>query len=146
MRHFRVIVNGLAYEVEVEELASDTASPQPPNPMPAAAAAPAAASLAAARAAAEPTPASEPAKAKHAKRPSDSPVAGPGVVPSPLPGTVLDVKVHVGDAVTEGQVVAILEAMKMENEITAPHAGSVTAVHVKAGSAVGLGDALIEIG
>ncbi len=145
MRRFRVIVNGLAYEVDVEELGTEGQAP----------AQPAAAALQAAAAAPAPAPAPQaaPAEAKrpHARKaepaaPAVPAAAGKGVVASPLPGAILDVKVQVGDTVSEGQVVAILEAMKMENEIVAPHAGSVTAVHVKPGAAVGLGDVLLEIG
>jgi biotin carboxyl carrier protein len=151
MRRFRVIVNGLAYEVEVEELATDGAAlshapatapspaPQAAAPAPAPAAAPASVPAAA-------PPAADTHKAKPPKKADPHAAAGEGAVTSPLPGTVLDVKVNVGDQVAEGQVVAILEAMKMENEILAPKAGSVTAVHVKAGTAVGLGDTIIEIG
>lgn len=67
------------------------------------------------------------------------------MVSAPLPGAVLEVKVAAGDSVREGQVVAVLEAMKMENEILAPCDGKVQAVHVHAGSAVSLGDPLLEI-
>ncbi len=67
------------------------------------------------------------------------------MVTAPLPGAVLDVKVAVGDEVKEGDVLAILEAMKMENEILAPCAGHVAAVRVAPGAAVDGGEVLIEI-
>lgn len=66
-------------------------------------------------------------------------------IQSPLPGTILDVKVSVGDKIKEGQCVAILEAMKMENAIESDAEGTVTAVNVKAGDSVLEGDILIVI-
>lgn len=79
--------------------------------------------------------------------PIETPVAkGDGEqVTSPMPGTILDVKVKVGDSVKKGQVLAILEAMKMENEIMAGADGTVTAVAVSKGSSVQTGDMLLTI-
>lgn len=65
---------------------------------------------------------------------------------APMPGNILDVKVSVGDKVTEGQLVVLLEAMKMENEIFAPAAGTVASVLVKKGDTVNSNDVLITIG
>ena len=62
-----------------------------------------------------------------------------------MPGSVLEVRVNVGDSVSEGDVLLILEAMKMENEITAPRGGKVREIHVKAGDTVGSGKVLLEI-
>ena len=62
-----------------------------------------------------------------------------------MPGTILNVKVNVGDSVKEGDVVVILEAMKMENEICAPKSGTVAQVLVSKGTSVQTGDALISI-
>ncbi|MCQ2376193.1 MAG: biotin/lipoyl-binding protein [Salinivirgaceae bacterium] len=73
-------------------------------------------------------------------------VAGPGNVQSPLPGTVLDLKVKEGDAVQAGQCLMILEAMKMENNIEAPCAGTVTKINKQKGDSVMEGDTLIVIG
>lgn len=67
-------------------------------------------------------------------------------VPAALAGTVFKVLVGVGDTVSAGQPVLVVEAMKMETEVAAPRSGSVTAVHVKAGDAVAVGDPLISIG
>lgn len=64
---------------------------------------------------------------------------------APLPGLVLEVKVKVGDAVQTGQPVLIMEAMKMENVIPAPHNGTVRKVFVSNGDSVGEGDSLVEI-
>lgn len=68
------------------------------------------------------------------------------VVTSPLPGVILDIKVKVGDAVKAGQTVAVLEAMKMENEIEATASGTVTAVNAGKGDSVLEGAAIITIG
>ena len=72
--------------------------------------------------------------------------AGAGTVTSPMPGTILDVKVSAGQAVKEGDLLMILEAMKMENEIFAPCAGTVSSVAVAKGAAVNPGDTLCVIG
>ncbi|MDA8194831.1 MAG: biotin/lipoyl-binding protein [Thermaerobacter sp.] len=122
MRRFRITVNGTVYEVEAEEMGAET-RPAPPAP-----------------AATKPAPASSP---------SGTPTAtgtGGTVVTAPLPGMVLDVKVLEGSLVESGQTVAILEAMKMENEIAAPISGHVTGVRVTKGTAVNAGDVLLTIG
>ena len=67
-------------------------------------------------------------------------------VRAPMPGLVLRVTVSPGDAVEAGQGVVVLEAMKMENELKAPGAGVVAAVHAEVGAAVGKNDLLIELG
>jgi acetyl-CoA/propionyl-CoA carboxylase biotin carboxyl carrier protein len=71
--------------------------------------------------------------------------AAEGAIVSPMQGTVLALEVAEGDRVEAGQVVAVVEAMKMENEVTALHAGTVAAVHVAAGQAVQAGQALVEL-
>jgi biotin carboxyl carrier protein len=63
-----------------------------------------------------------------------------------MPGTILDVKVNVGDTVSNGQVLVLLEAMKMENEICAPCDGKVVSVAVKKGDAVDTGSLMVVIG
>ncbi len=68
------------------------------------------------------------------------------VVTAPLPGVILDIKVKVGDVVKAGQTVAVLEAMKMENEIEATASGTVTAVNARKGDSVLEGAAIITIG
>ncbi len=71
--------------------------------------------------------------------------SGPSLVEAPIPGKVVSVGVAVGDAVEPGQPLVVLEAMKMENELTAPQAGTVTAVHVEPGRTVDAGTVLVEL-
>ena len=78
--------------------------------------------------------------------PAAKPATGGKAITSPLPGVIIAVKVNVGDAVKAGQVVAILEAMKMENEIQAESDGTVTAVNVAKGDSVLEGAAIVTIG
>ena len=116
MKKYKVNVNGTVYEVTVE--AMDGAAP--------AAAAPAA-----------PAPAPAPAAA---------PVAGGEKVSAPMPGTILDVRVSNGASVKKGDILFILEAMKMENEIMAPCDGTIASVSVTKGAAVDSGALLCVIG
>ena len=67
-------------------------------------------------------------------------------IDAPMPGTIVNIMVKNGDSVKKGQVVAILEAMKMENEIVAPIDGTVVSVDVEKGQNVNLGDSLVQIG
>ena len=125
MKNYRITVNGTSYDVSVEELAGGVA--------------PVAAPVAAAPVAA-PAPAA-PAPAPAAK----SAGAGSIKVASPMPGKILDVKANVGDAVKKGQVILILEAMKMENEVVAPEDGTVASIDVAAGATVEAGDTLATL-
>ncbi|MCL8206826.1 MAG: acetyl-CoA carboxylase biotin carboxyl carrier protein subunit [Actinomycetia bacterium] len=129
-RQFRVVVDGRTYWVSVEEVGDIPAAPAEPAAVP----------VTAGPEAAPPAPVPPPAAAAP-KRPA----GGAAVVSAPLPGTVLEVKTAVGEAVEPGQVLVILEAMKMENEIVAPRRGVVTAVHVTKGAGVGVNDPLVEI-
>ena len=65
---------------------------------------------------------------------------------SPMPGTILDIKVKAGAAVKAGDVVMILEAMKMENEISAPQDGTIASIDVRKGDTVNSGDVLYTMG
>lgn len=121
MKNYRVTVNGNTYDVSVEELANGAA----PAPMP------------------QKQSVKTPVK-KETAPVSSKPGEGTPVT-APMPGTILDVKVSVGDKVTENQVVAVLEAMKMENEIVSPVAGTVTSVTVSKSASVNSGDVLVTI-
>ena len=117
-----VQVNGTQYKVEIENA-------------PKAAAAPAAAPAAAVQA---PAAAAAPAAVPQA--------SGEGeVVTSPLPGVIIEVSAAVGQTVKAGQKVAVLEAMKMENEIQAPKDGKITAVHVSKGDSILEGANIVTI-
>jgi biotin carboxyl carrier protein len=78
-------------------------------------------------------------------RPSVPTFGGDGVVRSPMPGKIISVSVSVGDVVTKGQPILILESMKMENTIASPIDGTVSVVHVSASDAVQHGQSLAEI-
>lgn len=125
---YQVKVDGKVFEVEVEKIGGGYAS-LTPGSLTAAPAAPVAPAPQAAAPA--PAPAAPAAPAPQAA----APAGGAGDVVAPMPGTVLKVNVNNGDTVASGDVILILEAMKMENEIVAPCAGTVT-LNVKAGETV----------
>lgn len=127
---YNVTINNKVYEVEVEKGKANLVRTTDVVAAPAPAAAPVAAPVAA------PAPAAAPAVAV---------AAGSTPVTSPMPGTILDIKVTVGQQVKEGDLVAILEAMKMENEIFASKSGSVAQIIAAKGSTVDTGDAIITI-
>lgn len=136
MNKYRVIVDGTAYTVEVESLGAGTPSPVPAPAAPVAPAAPAAPVAPAAPAAPE-APAAPAAPA---------PVADDAMtVTAPMPGKILSIKVNVGDSVNSGDLVLLLEAMKMENEVFATASGKVTEIRVKSGDSVNTGDILMVI-
>ena len=115
-----VNVNGASYEVELENAPVQAPVQAAPTP----------------QAAPAPAPAAAPKTA-----------AGAGEkVNSPLPGVIIEVSVKEGQAVKAGQKVAVLEAMKMENEISAPKDGTVTAIHVNKGDSVLEGAPIVSIG
>lgn len=115
-----VNVNGADYQVELENAPAAPAAP-----------------VAAAPVAAAPAAQAAPAPATH---------SGAGEkVPSPLPGVIIEVSVKEGQAVKAGQKVAVIEAMKMENEISAPKDGTVTAIHVNKGDSVLEGADIVTI-
>ncbi len=132
MKQYKVVVNGQSYDVSVEEVgASAQAVTRTSSPAPALVqAAPAQAAVQAA-----PAPASAPS----------APVPGALSVKAPMPGTVMSFKVTVGQEVKRGDVLLILEAMKMENEIVAPQAGKVAALRVPVSASVNTGDPLVDL-
>ena len=129
MRKFLVTVNGGSYEVTVEEIGG---------------VAPLAAPAAAPTAAPAPAPAAAPAPAP-AAAPAPTPVAGGEKVVAPMPGTILSVSAQNGADVRKGDVLVVLEAMKMENEILAPRDGKVAQVAVSKGTSVNTGDVLVVL-
>lgn len=125
---YKVTLNGKIYEVEVEKgeaiLVDEYEAMAPAAPAPAA------------------VPVAAPATAA---APVATPTAGANAVTSPLPGTVLEVKVTAGQKVKAGDLMFIIEAMKMENEVLAPTDGTVTKILANKGSSVETGAALAEL-
>ena len=123
MKKYNITVNGTTYEVLVEEVGASGAqapvytAPQAPAPVAQAAA-----------------PAAKPAAAQ-----------GATAVTAPMPGTILDVKVSVGQSVKKGDVICVLEAMKMENEIPAPKDGVIASINVQKGASVAANDTLATL-
>lgn len=135
MKKFNVNVNGTVYSVEVEEVGGTVAvAPVAPAAPAAAPAAPVAAAAPAAAPASAAAPAAAPAPAP--KKEAAAAPAGSITVEAPMPGKVLSVNVKAGDKVEAGDVLLILEAMKMQNEIMAPEDGTVSDVRVSAGDTV----------
>lgn len=129
MSKYRITLDGKTYEMDVELLGANGAVIAPAK-----VAAPVAAPVAVA-----PKAAPAPVAAKPAAN------AGSGSVVAPMPGTILKVLKKDGDAVKAGDVVLVLEAMKMENEITAPVDGAIASLSLAEGSTVGGGDLLFEV-
>ena len=136
MKNYTITVNGNVYEVTVEEGFTGAAS-APKAAAPAPKAAPAAAPKAAPAAAPKAAPAAAPAAPAGA--------AGAVAVTAPMPGKILGVKASAGQAVKRGQVLLILEAMKMENEIVAPQDGTVATINVAVGDSVEPGATLATL-
>ncbi len=124
MKNYTITVNGTTYQVQVEEGASSTPVAAPVAPV-----APAAA----------PAPVAAPAA------PAASGSAGSVTVTSPMPGKILAVKASVGAAVKKGEVIMVLEAMKMENDIVAPEDGTVASINVGNGDSVEAGAVLATL-
>jgi biotin carboxyl carrier protein len=132
MKTYHVVVNGKPYIVDIEEIVGG-APQQSPAPAPA------------------PVPVA-PQPTKPAPQPQPQPAASPAppssaqgvtVITCPMPGTVLKIPVTVGARVKEGEVLLVLEAMKMENEIMAPNDGVISQIAVGVGASVGTGDVLV---
>lgn len=136
MKKYNVTVNGNTYEVEVEEVTGENTYTAVETSQPIKKAAP------------QPVKKevkSEPKAAAPVAVPA-APVAAGEKVECPMPGTILKIDVNVGDSVKKGDVLLILEAMKMENEIMAPHDAKILQVVVTKGASVDTGDLLIVLG
>ena len=120
MKNYTITVNGNVYEVSVEEGGAGAAP---------VAAAPKAAAL----------------KAAPKAAPKATGAAGSVKIEAPMPGKILGIKANVGDAVKKGQVIMILEAMKMENEIVAAQDGTVASINTSVNAAVEAGDVLATL-
>ena len=123
MKKYNITVNGTTYEVVVEEAGSVASAPAFSAPVAAPSAAPVVTKTSAAPAAA----------------------AGANPVTAPMPGTILAVKATVGQTVKKGDVICVLEAMKMENDIPAPCDGVIASINVQKGASVASGDILASI-
>ena len=119
MKNLKITVNGISYDVQVEEIGEGAAP---------AVTAPAA-----------------PAKTAPKAAPKAAPAAGGEPVAAPMPGTILSVNVTAGQSVKSGQVLVVLEAMKMENEIKAPKDATVASVAVAKGETVDTGATLVTL-
>jgi glutaconyl-CoA/methylmalonyl-CoA decarboxylase subunit gamma len=129
MKMFKIRVNGNEYEVEVEEI-SGKAGASPVQTVR--------------------NPTLQPVQREVKPAPVASAQAAPAqggakTILSPMPGTIVDVQVGPGEKVTKGQTLMILEAMKMENEILAPHDCTVIETHVSKGAPVNAGDLLVTL-
>ncbi|RKD33872.1 biotin/lipoyl-containing protein [Thermohalobacter berrensis] len=141
MKKYRITVNGKTYEVEVEELGKEntvskatTTSPKKVMPQPKVE---------------KPKTVAKPSEPKQESKPekteTKSVPQGAETIKAPMPGTILDIKVNENDRVKEGEVLVILEAMKMENEIVAPRDGKVVSINVTKGQAVNAQDPLVSL-
>lgn len=125
MRRFNIKVNGKAYEVEVEELSASSQS--------------------AAKSAPEVKPTEAVTESEKAAPAPTGASAGSSSIKAPMPGTINAVKVTAGETIKKGQVIAILEAMKMENNIVAPEDAVVAGICVTQGQSVNTGDVIITL-
>ena len=123
MKKYNITVNGTTYEVFVEEAdASSTSAPATYS-----------------------APVAPVAAPKSAAAAPKAVGAGAVKVTSPMPGTILAVKVSVGQSVKKGDVICVLEAMKMENDIPAPQDGVIASIDVQKGASVNAGDVLASL-
>lgn len=134
MSQYRVTVNGISYEVDIESLDQGSMAAAPAQANFGAAPAPAPVAQAAPQAAA-PQAAAQPKKA-----------AGGKDVLAPMQGKIISVNVTAGQTVKNGDIIAVLEAMKMENEIIAVEDATITSVNVTAGQSVEAGDSIVSLG
>jgi biotin carboxyl carrier protein len=136
MRQFIINVNGNSYEVEVEEVGANKVTQRPVAP------------VAAAPKAAAPAPKAAPAPVAPAPKEEKKEVvvsAGQEVIEAPMPGNIWKIVAKEGDKVKAGDILLILEAMKMENEIVAPRDGVVSSINTTQGATVNTGDKLVVL-
>lgn len=122
MKRFNVTVNGVTYDVTVEEIGASAPTAAPANVAP------------------TPTPVAAPAP-----KAAPSANAGKVTVKAPMPGTIMKVNATVGASVKKGDVLCVLEAMKMENDICAPEDGVVASVNVQKGASVQTEEVLVTL-
>ncbi len=134
VKRFNITVNGRGYDVLVEEV-----------PMGAPAKATAAAPKQAVAAAPAPKKPTTAAPVAPKAEPKAAAASGSATISAPMPGTILDIKVKEGQAVQKGEVIAILEAMKMENDIMAPQAGTIASIGAKKGQSVEVGEVIATL-
>lgn len=133
MKNLRITVNGKTYDVQVEELSEGSAVSAPAAPVSAPA----------------PAPAAQPAQTAPA---AEAPAAAPAAsaegeeILCPMPGTILSINVKAGEKISEGDVIVVFEAMKMENEIKAPRDCTVLSVDVSKDDTVETGTLIATIG
>ena len=125
MKKYNITVNGTTYEVVVEEVGEVISAPAYSAPI--------------VSAATTSTAASKPTSS------ASTPAAGENSVKAPRPGTILEIKVSAGQAVKKGDVICVLEAMKMENDIPAPRDGIVASISVQKGASVATDDVIATI-
>lgn len=126
MKKYVIKLNGKVYEVEMEEVIGGevaTTAVETERPV---------------QTQSAPVPAPQAAPS--------APVSGGKSVDAPMPGTIVNVAVKVGDKVKMNQVLVVLEAMKMENEIVSPVEGTVLAINVSKGQIVNPGESLVQVG
>lgn len=122
MKKYIVKLNDSVYEVEMGEVTGETTTYVAPK-------------------AAQ----TEAASAVAAAKPKAAAVSGAEDVSAPMPGSILDIKVKVGDTVKKGQILLVLEAMKMENEIVSPRDAKIVSVQAVKGETVNPGDVMIQL-
>jgi biotin carboxyl carrier protein len=128
MKKYMIKLNGKVYEVEMEEVTGETS-----------------ATILEKQSSAPVAEASATIVEKQSPAKPSAPVAGAETVEAPMPGTIVNVAVKVGDKVKKNQVLVVLEAMKMENEIVASRDAEVVSVTVSKGDVVNPGQALVQI-
>ncbi len=127
MRRFKIVVNNNEYEVEVEERLEKSETGIEPKKI----------------SAPEKKIVEKAVEIPKTKEIKEVTTSGNKTITAPLPGSILELKVKVGDKVEKGTILLILEAMKMENEIRAPFEATISEIRVKQGESVNVGEVLV---